>query len=199
MGDHLISACTDTQFALCTKCTLHSNHRLTRVIFPHTRRLLPPPERPFSHYIHSHRLAAEMWTTMKNKLRGKKLSCTFYLYFYMYRFRKYASYRFPIINFCNPGVHYETPCIVLVLRATTRCIFWSSTLLGMFVQADLKDLVTLRTRTSSDSVRSASTRTTVSQFQRCGSGNNPKLLLCQNEVVDKQHLSCSFCYLVWQC
>jgi len=26
---------------LCTKCTLHSNHRLTRVIFQHTRRLLP--------------------------------------------------------------------------------------------------------------------------------------------------------------
>jgi len=44
---------------LCTKCTLHSNHRLTRVIFQHTKRLLPP-KRPFSHYIHSHRLAAEM-------------------------------------------------------------------------------------------------------------------------------------------
>jgi len=27
-----------------------------------------PPKRPFSHYIHSHRLAAEMWTTMKNSL-----------------------------------------------------------------------------------------------------------------------------------
>jgi len=22
-----------------------------------------------------------------------------------------VSYGFPIINFCNPGVHYETPCI----------------------------------------------------------------------------------------
>jgi len=52
---------------LCTKITLHSNHRLTRVIFQHTKRLLPP-ERPFSHYIHSHRLAVEMWTTMKNNL-----------------------------------------------------------------------------------------------------------------------------------
>ena len=30
------------------------------------------------------------------------LSCSFYLY----RFRKYVSYGFPIINFCNPGVHY---------------------------------------------------------------------------------------------
>jgi len=26
---------------LCTKCTLHSNHRLTRVIFQYTKRLLP--------------------------------------------------------------------------------------------------------------------------------------------------------------
>jgi hypothetical protein len=58
------------------------------------------------HYIHSHRLAAEMWTTMKNNLLGKNC-CPFYLY----RFRKYVSYGFPIINFCNPGVHYETPCI----------------------------------------------------------------------------------------
>jgi len=49
---------------LCTKCTLHSNHRLTRVIFQHTKR-------PFSHYIHLHRLAAEMWTTMKNNLLEK--------------------------------------------------------------------------------------------------------------------------------
>jgi hypothetical protein len=31
--------------------------------------------------------------------------------FYLYRFRKYVYYGFPIINFCNPGEHYETPCI----------------------------------------------------------------------------------------
>jgi hypothetical protein len=30
------------------------------------------PERPFSHYINSHRLAAEMWTTIKNNLLGGK-------------------------------------------------------------------------------------------------------------------------------
>ena len=36
------------------------------------------------------------------------LSCSFYLY----RFRKYVSYGFPIINFCNPRIHYETPCIL---------------------------------------------------------------------------------------
>jgi hypothetical protein len=53
------------------KCTLHSNHRLTRVIFHHTKRLLTW-ERPFSHYIHSHCLAAEMWTTIKkNNLLGE--------------------------------------------------------------------------------------------------------------------------------
>jgi hypothetical protein len=38
---------------------------------------------------------------------GRELSCSFYLY----RFRKYVTYGFPIINFCNPGVHYETHCI----------------------------------------------------------------------------------------
>jgi len=37
---------------------------------------------------------------------GKKLSCSLFLY----RFRKYVSYDFPIINVCNPGVHHETPC-----------------------------------------------------------------------------------------
>jgi hypothetical protein len=50
---------------LCTKCTLHSNHRLT-VCDIATHKTTSPPGRPFSHYIHSHRLAAEMWTTMKN-------------------------------------------------------------------------------------------------------------------------------------
>jgi len=46
-------------------------------------------------------------------LTGKNnfLSCSFYLY----RFRKYVSYGFPIINFCNPGVHYETPYIYIYI------------------------------------------------------------------------------------
>jgi len=73
-----------------------------------THKTTSPSKRPFSHYIHSHRLAGEMWTTMRNNLLGKKfLSCSFYLY----RFRKYMSYGFPMINFCNHGVDYETPCI----------------------------------------------------------------------------------------
>jgi hypothetical protein len=40
------------------------------------------------------------------------MSCSFYLY----RFRKYVSYGFPIINFRNPGVHYETPCMFASAR-----------------------------------------------------------------------------------
>jgi len=73
-----------------------------------THKTTSPQERTFFHYLHSHRLAAEMSTTMTNNFLGKQfLSCSFYLY----RFRKYVSYGFPIINFCNPGVHYETPCI----------------------------------------------------------------------------------------
>jgi hypothetical protein len=31
--------------------------------------------------------------------------------FNLYRFRKYVSCGLPIINFCNPGVHHDTPCI----------------------------------------------------------------------------------------
>jgi hypothetical protein len=59
-------------------------------------------------YTNSHCLAAEIWTTMKNNFLGKQfLSCSFYLY----RFRKYLYYGFPIINCCTPGVHYETSCI----------------------------------------------------------------------------------------
>jgi len=41
---------------------------------------------------------------------NKFLSCSFCLY----GFRKYVSYGFPIINCCNPGIRYKTPCI-------TRC------------------------------------------------------------------------------
>jgi len=80
-----------------------------------------PPERPFSHYIHSHLLVAEMSTMMKRHLTGKKkvFSCSFC----MYRFRKHLSY-----DFCNPGVHYETPCIPpgLTFRNVTfspHCVF----------------------------------------------------------------------------
>jgi hypothetical protein len=56
---------------------------------------------------------------MKNNLLGEKyLSCSFYLY----RFRKYVSYGFPIINVCNPGVHYETPCTLWNALYIKYCI-----------------------------------------------------------------------------
>ena len=49
---------------------------------------------------------------MKNNLPGEEVVFFFFsCSFYVYRFRKFVSYGFPIINFCNPGVHYETPCI----------------------------------------------------------------------------------------
>ena len=42
---------------------------------------------------------------MKKLTGKKKLSFSFYLY----RFGNYVSYGFPIINFFNSGVHYESP------------------------------------------------------------------------------------------
>ena len=59
----------------------------------------------------------------KIKLTVKKfLSCSFYLY----RFRKYLSYGFPIIHFFNSGVHYEKPCVCRT-RAYLLCnttVWW---------------------------------------------------------------------------
>jgi len=81
------------------------------VWYSNTQNDFSPGVAIFSHYIHSYRLAAEMWTAMKNNLLGKNiLNCSFYLY----RFRKYVSYGFPIIHFYNPRVHYETSCILLI-------------------------------------------------------------------------------------
>ena len=55
-----------------------------------------------------------LMVTEKQLTGGKKLSCSFYLY----RFLKYVSYGFSTINFSNPGVHYETPCIKLKVDDT---------------------------------------------------------------------------------
>ena len=59
-----------------------------------------------------HTLASPSGTNVncdKKKLTGEELlSC----FFYLYRFRKYVSYGFRIINFCIPRVHYETPRIL---------------------------------------------------------------------------------------
>jgi len=98
--------CRRVLCVLCTKCTLHSNHRLTRVIFQHTKRLLPRSGHFLSTYIRitqRHKCELRWKTTCWGE---KVLICSFCLY----RFCKYVSCGFPIINFCNPGVHYETPC-----------------------------------------------------------------------------------------
>ena len=93
---------------LCTKCTLHSNHRLTRVIFQHTKRLLPRSGHFSLHTLASPSDKSVNYDEKQLTERGGGIICSFYLY----GFRKYVSYGFPIINFCNPGVHYETPCIL---------------------------------------------------------------------------------------
>jgi len=91
---------------LCTKCTLHSNHRLT-VCYSNTQNDFSPGAAIFS----LHTIASSSGRNVnydEKQLIGKTfLSCSFYLC----RFRKYVSYGFPIINFCNPGIYYETPCI----------------------------------------------------------------------------------------
>ena len=74
-----------------------------------THKTTSPPERPFSHYIHSHCLAAEMWTTMKQNLLGEKKIwvvpsiCTGFVN---------TCPTFSYNKICNSGLRYETPCIV---------------------------------------------------------------------------------------
>jgi hypothetical protein len=70
----------------------------------------------------------------KHLIGEKVLSCSFYLY----RFRKYVSYGFPIINFCNPAVHYETPCIGSYRYGLkNQASAWPLTLFGNFVLMEL--------------------------------------------------------------
>ena len=92
---------------LCTKCTLHSNHRLT-VWYSNTQNDFSPGTAIFS----LRTLASPSGRNVncdEKLLTGKKnLSCSFCLY----RFGKYVSCGFPITHFCNPGVHYENPCII---------------------------------------------------------------------------------------
>jgi hypothetical protein len=100
---------------LCVPFTLHSNHRRARVIFLH--------KNDFSRgsaIFSLHTLASPSGRNVnydEKQLTGGGFSCSFSLY----RFRKYVSYGFPIRNFCNPGVHYETLCIILILY--DKCIF----------------------------------------------------------------------------
>jgi hypothetical protein len=67
----------------------------------------------------------------EKQLTGEKNICSFYLY----RFRTYVSYGFPIINFCNFGVHFQTPCIMsfsikFLGRDVDLCILLNSAVCG---------------------------------------------------------------------
>jgi hypothetical protein len=78
-------------------------------------------------------------------LTGGGLSYSFYLY----RFRKYMPYGFPIINFCNPGVHYETPCMCFKTSVTYRrkpavLYIWS---IAFFVQSFRSPHLKIRAKT----------------------------------------------------
>ena len=65
-----------------------------------------PSKRPFSQNIVTSPSGRNVNCDEKQLTGERILSCSFYLY----RFGKYVSYGFPIINFYNLGVHYETPC-----------------------------------------------------------------------------------------
>jgi len=54
----------------------------------------------------------------EKQLTGKKI----FELFYLYRFCKYMSLGFPIINVCNPGVHYETPGICHCFYTLSRLV-----------------------------------------------------------------------------
>jgi hypothetical protein len=76
-----------------------------------THKMNSPPERPFSYYLHSHRLAAEMWTKTKKNFLGKKIEmflniykwptwCHFILLFYLKQldmFRAYLAHQQEIV------------------------------------------------------------------------------------------------------
>ena len=103
----------------CTKCTLHSNVHF--VWYSNTQNNFSLGAAIFSLYtLIAWRQKCEVrW---KTTYWGKKfLSCSLYLH----RFHKYKCYSFPIINFCNPGVHYETPCIVFEALQQILITSWS--------------------------------------------------------------------------
>jgi hypothetical protein len=93
---------------LCTKRKLHSNHRLTRAILQHTKDFSPGAVISSLHTLVPPR-GRNVNYDGKQLSGGKNLSFSFCLY----RFGKYVSYGFPIINSCSLGVHYETSCTLL--------------------------------------------------------------------------------------
>jgi hypothetical protein len=97
--------CWDEYFAWNARCTVTT---VLLVWYSNTQNDFSPGAAIFSLYTIASPSGRNMNYDEKQLSGGKKLSCSFYLY----RFRKYVSYGFPIIHFCNPGVHYETPCII---------------------------------------------------------------------------------------
>jgi len=74
-------------------------------------------ERPFYHYIHSHRLAVEVWTMMKNNLLGEKNWDDSYI---CKSFRKYVSYGFPIIFFVIPEYIMKRPVLSVIPKRAEK-------------------------------------------------------------------------------
>ena len=94
-------------FALNARCTVTTD---LLVWYSNTQSDFSPGAAIFS----LHTLASPSGRNVnydEKQLTGEKkiLSCSFYLY----RFRRYVSCGAPIINFCNPGAGYETPCIMI--------------------------------------------------------------------------------------
>jgi hypothetical protein len=102
--------CSFAYFARNARCTITTD---LLVWYSNTQNDFSPGVTVFS----LHTLASPSDRNANNK-KKKLLSCSFYLY----RFRKYVSYGFPIINFCNPGVYYETPCISYHIITKLRAI-----------------------------------------------------------------------------
>jgi len=95
---------------LCTKCTLHSNHRLT-VWYSNIQDDFSPRAAIFS--LHTLASPSDRNVNYDEKQLtwgwggGRNLTCSSCLA----RFRKNVPRGFPITNFCNSGIEYETPCI----------------------------------------------------------------------------------------
>ena len=88
------------------------------MIFRHTKRLLPGAA-----IFSPHTLASPSARNMNYdaKLLSEKNIFEFFL-LSVQVFCKYVSYCFPITIFCNPGAHYETPCICKAIPQNTRTV-----------------------------------------------------------------------------
>jgi len=112
----LFVGCSFAYFARSARCTVTTD---LLVWYSNTLNDFSPGAAIFS----LHKLASPSGRNVncdEKQLTGKKnfFSCSFYLY----RFRKYVSYGFPINNFCNPAAHYETSCISLPEAKQQGCV-----------------------------------------------------------------------------